>query len=61
MEYVIYLINGITCRDRVQDLTPSVELVDPRDYPLPPYDGVTATPESEELGSRCLAATAFDV
>jgi len=46
-------------RDRLQELTFGVELIDPRDYPLPPYDGVTTTATSEDFASRCLAATAF--
>ncbi|MHB8574541.1 MAG: NADPH-dependent FMN reductase [Dehalococcoidia bacterium] len=46
-------------RDRLQELTDDIELIDPRDYPLPPYDGVTTTPESEDLIARCLAASAY--
>lgn len=46
-------------RDRLQELTTGVELIDPRDYLLPLYDGVTTTAESRELAERCLAASAF--
>lgn len=46
-------------RDRLQELTDGVELIDPRDYPLPAYDGVTTTPRSGDWTARCLAASAF--
>ena len=46
-------------RDRLQELTIGVKLIDPRDYPLPAYDGATTTVASEDFASRCLAATAF--
>ncbi len=46
-------------RDRLGELTHGVELIDPRDYPLPPYDGVTTTSESNDLATRCVAASAF--
>jgi NAD(P)H-dependent FMN reductase len=46
-------------RDRLEELTSGVELVDPRDYLLPPYDGVTATPATQEFAARCLGAGAF--
>ena len=46
-------------RDRLCELADGVELLDPRDYALPPYDGVTTTPESDQVGARFLAASAF--
>lgn len=46
-------------RDRLAELTSNVELIDPRDYLLPPYDGVTVTAASQELGQRCLDASGF--
>lgn len=46
-------------RDRLLELTADIELIDPRDYPLPPYDGVTTTSASEDLAALCLAASAF--
>jgi azobenzene reductase len=46
-------------RDRLAELTPGVELIDPRDYLLPPYDGVTTTAASQELTQRCLDASGF--
>ena len=46
-------------RDRLAELTSGVELIDPRDYLLPPYDGVTTTTASQELAQRCLDASGF--
>lgn len=46
-------------RDRLAEFTSGVELIDPRDYLLPPYDGVTTTAASQELAQRCLDASGF--
>jgi azobenzene reductase len=46
-------------RDRLNELTPNVELLDPKDCPLPLYDGVTQTDQSRRLAERCLSASAF--
>ncbi|HZQ36931.1 MAG TPA: NADPH-dependent FMN reductase [Dehalococcoidia bacterium] len=46
-------------RDRLAEFTSGVELIDPRDYLLPPYDGVAVTAASRELAQRCLDASGF--
>ena len=46
-------------RDCLRDSAGAVELIDPRDYPLPAFDGVTTTAQSDDLQKRCAEASGF--
>src|SRR5579885_141734 len=46
-------------RERLAEFSSGVELIDPRAYPLTPYDRVTTTAATQEWMERCLDASGF--